>query len=324
MNSTTLTVVLGTFLAVVMIRCYSVVRTVYWIGEHGIRFRDELDQIPAGTSVDLDTYGPIYDRTNGGFLPFGVKSYRLYRAGRRARSTGRPVRHLMLAMLRRIWILYAFAPLSALTLALGGDLLIDHMATSQKWLGFGIGALLCACMVAVAAEGAYSASVFRAWAGPHHRFRKNLLADAKIVIGTALTTWAVSAGFYFFVSDQFGGFTKIQGEWNDRLVDSLRFGLITLVTQGEAEPTTFAAKLATLLIQVTGIAYVIVLIGMFGGMLIHAGEPPAVTSLKPDQDMTTSESPKIDATKAGSARLRGALGLAAVGYVIWKAAQSFT
>ncbi|GAB2992017.1 hypothetical protein GCM10017788_36560 [Amycolatopsis acidiphila] len=192
----------------------------------------------------------------------------------------------------------------------------------QQWLGFSLGTVLSACMIAVAAEGAYSTAVFKTWAGPHHRFRKALLADVKIIIGSALTTWTVATGYYYFIAGQFGGFKKYpaNADWFDRLVYSLRFSWTSLVAQGDADPDSDAANAATLVIQITGASYVLILLGLFGGMLLEANRREFETEESLLAENTSGDSAENDVAVAEreGRRVKGMLGVAAAGYFVWR------
>jgi hypothetical protein len=198
------------------------------------------------------------------------------------------------------------------------------MSSWQKWLTFGLGALLSLCMIAVAAEGAYSATVFKTWAGPHHRFRKALMADLKVMVGAGLTAWCVASGYYYFVVGQFGGMKKIpgNGNWFDRLILSLRFAWTSLVAQGDAEPETTPANAATLIVQITGAGYLIILIGLFGGMLLAAGQQDFEAEAAVANTDEKQGSPVDVAAKRISRieerRIRGGIGLVAAAYFVWK------
>ncbi|GAA4414292.1 hypothetical protein ACFQV2_02340 [Actinokineospora soli] len=297
-----LSITLVAMVALLLLRLYSLIRTVYWIQTYGATFALAIQDL-SPDKRNLENYAPMYDATRGAFFPFGVKSYRLHRAYRRARARGRPVRAVLLFGARRVWVLWFLAPAVAVTLALSDVIAGQGLSNLQKALGLCVGILLCACMTTVAAEAAFSAGAFNSWAGPHHRFRQSVLADAKIIVGSALTTWIVASGFYYFAINQFGGFKKINpnaGEL-ELIIDSVRFGLSTLVTGTDAEPESVGGKASVLTIQVTGIAYIVGLIGICGSLLVG---PPDEGVTK--QAATRDEQPV--STSRPSRRTVGAVG----------------
>ncbi|MEV6873949.1 hypothetical protein [Amycolatopsis sp. NPDC051128] len=273
--------------------------------------------------ANLASFMDFYDETGANFFPFGVKSYRLHRAYLQAKLRRRRLLAYFLFFVRRLWVLYAFAPLAALGLGLLASSTVVPMESWQKWLAFVLGALLSVCMISVAAEGAYSATVFKTWAGPHHQFRKALMADLKVMVGAGLTTWCVASGYYYFVVGQFGGMKKIPGnaDWFDRLILSLRNSWTTLIAQSDADPETSAANAATLIVQITGAGYVVILIGLFGGMLMSAGQQDfeaETAAARTSGERQGADGAKRRLSRLEERRVRGGIGLAAVAYIVWK------
>lgn len=309
-------------IALILLRIYSLIRSITWISAHGTEFLRQIEEVDL-EQRNLETYTPIYDRTGGRFFPFGVKSYLLNRAYRRARTQRKLIRACLLFIARRAWILYAFAPIMSLVLFFAASSTVVHLGPTSKWLGFTIGLLLCLCMLIVAAEGAYSTTVFKTWAGPHHRFRHALMADLKIIIGSGLTTWTVATAYYYFIAGQFGGLNKFPGnaDWFGRLVLSMRYAWISLVAQNDADPSSTAANAATLVVQITGASYLVILIGLFGGMLLENGR----NEFQRQQDRPDNESsqqaekkPEQIIKNLHARRIRGAMGLATIGYLAWR------
>lgn len=130
-----------------------------------------------------------------------------------------------------------------------------------------------------------------------------------------MTTLAAAVDYY--TASQFGGFKKftVGGDLIDRLVDSLRFAWNSLVAQNDAEPENDAAKLMTMVIWVTGVSYVLILLGLFGSKLIDAGEAARDRANAPEREEVSSiEREAITAKEkqlSSRRRIGGAFGMLA-------------
>jgi hypothetical protein len=138
-----------------------------------------------------------------------------------------------------------------------------------NWLGLSVGVMLCVSMIVIAAEGAVSSTVLGTWAESHHRFRRSAFSNVKVFAGSLFLTWIAATSTINVVAARFGGFNKIPASegWPSRLLDSMRFAWVSLIAQNDAEPVEFVAKLTTFCVQITGTAFILGVIGVFGGKL---------------------------------------------------------
>jgi hypothetical protein len=106
----------------------------------------------------------------------------------------------------------------------------------------------------------------------------------------------VASTLYYLFASQFDGFKKLTSTHGvDQIVDSLRFGWTTLVAQSDTDPEGTAAMLATLMIQITGGAYIITLIGMFSGLLFQT--TPGSNDSEPERRQETAPARIVEQVK---------------------------
>lgn len=95
----------GVFFFVAIVKCISIFNTMRWLHSYSLAFTERLEVLVAaysGGSIPVSIIYQVYEETEGVWLPFGIKDYRLHRLLRSDNS----IMHVMLKFVRTIFFTY--------------------------------------------------------------------------------------------------------------------------------------------------------------------------------------------------------------------------
>jgi len=267
-------VITAGLLVVVLLKILAVVNAIRWLHSHGPEFATALaDQHPR-TAVDQER---LYDHLGAAFLPFGVKDYRIRRMTRGLRGS----RQLLVGWPARIFRATPFnlAVLAGLTAAylivLASAPRIPHLLSrsAHDSVALVLALSLIVATILIAVEAVYSYAVIGSYGQSFHELRPErrqpdriLVREFQVFAGALIAAHLAGVGAMYFIGHRFGGYTKIAMPTPDpaqaalQTLDCSYYTLATFAGAGDPEPLTAAGKVASGLVAVQGLAFLVLVL----------------------------------------------------------------
>lgn len=215
MPDSALTAALSIALAVSILRVYSLLRSLGWLLANYEGFNRLQDAaIRRRTQQRAGISEQIYDATNGGFFPFGVRSYKLKRWTRGASPVSRLVRS-PLRLIRHLWRWWTFAgllfPIALVILSIYPVDLTD----TQQGLVFAVILTVSIGTISIAAESCLAYFLLDSWVSYHYFgdignvTRKRAISEISIFAGAFITAYSGAIGMITYTAVRHNAFDKI-------------------------------------------------------------------------------------------------------------------
>ena len=265
-------------LLVVLLKAIAVVNAIRWLHSRGPAFAAAVAAEPPETVVDQEL---LYDRFEAGFFPFGVKDYRVRRMARQMQGprqllVGLPLR-VFQSTLFNLALLAALACAYLVALASAPPVPFLLPGPVHDTVALALALSLIVTTILIAVEAVYSYAVIGSYGQGFHELRpqrrrpeRALVREFQVFVGALLAAHLAGLGAMYLISHRFGGYAKVAVSTPDlagvsrQALDCSYYTLATFVGAGDPEPLTAVGKLASGMVVLQGLAFVVlVLASMF-------------------------------------------------------------
>jgi len=278
---------------------------------------------------------------HGDFFPFGVKDYRLRRLARTSRAPIRFAVGTFRAVLFNLALLAVLVTAYLIWLAATPRVPDLVPRATHDAVALVLALLLIAATILIAIEAVYGYAVLGSYGLGFHELRperrvpeRALVREFQVFAGALIAAHLAGVGAMFLIGHRFGGYRKFTMDTPDaaqavlQTLDCAYYTLAVFVGAGDPEPLTAAGKLASGLVAVQGLAFlVLVLASMLSIVGNERRRPPATLPREPAPEPGPPAPPASTSAGAGPGGARSfALGAAvgaagALGVLAWLAAR---